>query len=292
MKFICFISLFQSFALIAQIEIAKLSKYELHGAVSNLEEKIYCPSGEQLKLDETNSFVFDERGRLLTDTSISASYGNSSAKYMFNDDLLIQSEFTEEGIINRQFYYFEDRKHVATYYYREFRGDFTLDFKDTLVYFEDHFNIKSINVSGVEFNIRDIYKDSIGRDTLHIGYLTNGDKEYERRFRYIEGTDLFVDETTMNGEVVAKTDYEYQKDGTHELTTFNPHYEIFISRELRYNTEGFVAMSSVDEPMRGASSYIEYTYNYDDVGNWIQRRAIDKKGELFEVVERTITYFK
>lgn len=286
------ILLFQSFYLKAQIQIVRLSNFELSNQVSSFSEKFYYPNEGEFVIEEMVNREFDEFGRLVLNEVNEVGFEPTKASYAYNEKHLLKKSTFMDGISTETKYSYHKDKHVASEYFEIVGEERQLVKKDTLIYSEYYFKISTINPEGLVSDSREVYKDSIGRDTLHIGYLPDGTVDYERRFKYIEGTKLFTDETKISGLMVAKTDYELKSDSTHVLTTIDPEYEIFITREEKYNSKGFIEYYYVDEPMRGASSKLRYAYKYDDLGNWIERTAVNESGEVFELVERTIIYFK
>ena len=284
--------LLHSGILMAQNDFFQLDNYNLKGAIFSVSEKSYIPDEAELTLEESVNREFDEFGRMVKWEAKTEFYGEETSTYYFEGENLKYILKKEDGFQSAHYFNYKDSLLVSAYYCEEELDEIAFDTRDTLIYFKDHYSIQSINNLNEVLSNKDIYKDNHGRDTLHIEYSTNGEKDYERRFSYIQNTDWWVDQVIVDSVIIASSEYEYKVDGTHVFTFNNPTYELYMIREEKYNTEGLLVLSHTEDKGRGTSSYLEYTYNYDETGNWVQRKAVDSKGELFEVVERSIVYFK
>lgn len=231
------------------------------------------------------------------------------------DGSLIKDRLADQYIVS----YNEDGKILS--FWREWTSD-----KDVYSYNDSICRYESYK-EGTMYSYREIYYNSWGEDSLIITYSPNGEETRRTVFEYNDLKQVIGKSFFQNGELYDFYDnYAYDKKGN--LLQYSVHYantpayemtyyktydknnrrlkESLVSnnpkkpsyqKTYEYNDHGFVSKSIDDESTHCWT--INYTYEYDEKGNYIvcQQRAhkLDKETgkeyDAYLIIERKISYF-
>lgn len=267
---------------------------ELKGNVKSIHEVRTIKDTLETEGDFLQESFYNEEGKLVKRTHEQIGYYLETTKYDFGDNALLKEvEMIEEGTHTRYQYFYTSYNRLLSIKEIEVQGETDVLITSTEYDYHDQNQAMLstlLDAKGAVLSSTQSFLDSHLNDTLVVQLDAKG-TVLEKEIRRFDNQDRRIfSKSVKDGIVDWRMNVSYPNDTTIVTETTDQVGTSSDYTEKVFFSNGNLAHMKVEGMFNARLDY-NYTYDYDEQGNWIKRMGY-KDGKLVFVYKREIEYYE